>query len=62
MFIEVSVVLAWTKSSVLLFDEEEGSGLGGIGRTDLPGTKVFVKEGFSGKAFVRRERVEFSYF
>jgi len=28
MFIEVPVVLAWTESSVFLFDKEEGSGFG----------------------------------
>jgi len=60
MFIEVPVILAWAKSSVLLFDEEEGSGLRRVRGTDLSSMKVFVKEGFGGKAFVGGERVEFS--
>jgi len=60
MFIEVPVVLARMESSVFLFDEEEGSGLGGVRGTDFSGTKVFVKESFGGKAFIKGERVEFS--
>ena len=35
VFIDVSVVLAGAESSVLLFDEEEGRGLGGVGRAEL---------------------------
>jgi len=62
MFIEVSVVLAWTKSSLFLFDKEEGSGLRGVRGADFSSTKVFVKESFSSEAFVRGEGVEFSKF
>jgi len=62
MFIEVSVVLAWVESSVFLFDKEERSGLGGVGGTDFSSMKIFVKKCFGGKAFVRGERIEFSYF
>jgi len=62
MFIEVSVILAWVEPSILLFDEEEGSGLGGVGGTDLPSTKVFVKEGFGSNMFIGGERVEFPNF
>ena len=35
VFVDVSIILAGAESSVLLFDEEEGRGLGGIGRTNL---------------------------
>ena len=52
VFIEVTIVLAWAKSSVLLFDEEERGGLGGVGRADLSGGKVFVEEIFSGFTFI----------
>jgi len=51
--------LAWTESSIFLFDKEEGSGLRGVRGTDFSSIKVFIKEGFGGKAFVGGERVEF---
>ena len=35
IFIEVSVILARTKFSILLLDKEERGRLGGIGRTNL---------------------------
>jgi len=57
MFIEVSVVLAWTESSVLLLDKEEGGCLGGVGGADFSGTEVFVEKFFGGEAFVGGERV-----
>ena len=62
MFVEVSVVLTWTESSVFLFDKEEGSGLGGVRGADFSSAEVFVKESFGGEAFVGGERVEFSNF
>jgi len=62
MFVEVSVVLAWAESSVLFLDKEERSGLGGVGGTDLSGTKILIEECFSGKAFIGGKRVEFPYF
>ena len=37
VFVDITVVLARAESSVLLFDEEERRGLGGVGWTDLPG-------------------------
>ena len=42
VFVDVSVVLARTKSSVLLFDKEEGRRLWGVGRANLPRSEVFV--------------------
>jgi len=57
MFIEVPIVLTRMEPSVFLFDEEEGSGLGGIRGTDFSGTKVFIEESFSGEAFIGGERV-----
>ena len=62
MFVEVPVILAWAKSSVLLFDEEEGSGLRGVRGTDFCSVKIFVKEGFGSEMFIGGERVEFPYF
>jgi len=62
MFVEVSIVLAWSESSVLFLDKEEGSSLGRVGGVDFSSTKVFVEKCFSGKAFIGGERVEFSYF
>ena len=62
MFIEVPVILAGAKSSVLLFDEEEGSGLRGVGGTDFSSTKIFIKEGFGSELFVGGERVELPDF
>jgi len=62
MFVEVPVILAWAKSSVLLFDEEEGSGLRGVRGMDFSSAKIFVKEGFGSEMFVGGERVEFPNF
>ena len=36
MFVDVTIVLAWAESSVLLFDKEKKGGLGRVGRVDLP--------------------------
>ena len=36
VFVKVSIILAGTKFSILLFNEEEGGCLGGVGRTNLP--------------------------
>ena len=37
MFVDVSVVLARTESSIFLFDEEERQSLGGVRGADFPG-------------------------
>ena len=42
VFVDIAIVLAWAESSVFLFDEEEGRGLGGVGWTDLSGGEVFI--------------------
>ena len=44
MFIEVLIVLAWVKSSVLLLNEEEWRGLWRLGFTDFSGPEMFVNE------------------
>ena len=36
VFVEVPVILARTKFSILLLDKEERGRLGGVGRTNLP--------------------------
>ena len=62
MLVEVPVILAGAKSSVFLLYEEEGGGLGGVGRADFSGVKIFIEKFFGGKAFVGGEGVEFSNF
>ena len=42
VFVDVAVVLAGAESSILLFDEEEGRGLGGIGWADFSRGEVFI--------------------
>ena len=42
VFVDIAIILAGAESSVLLFDEEEGGGLGGVGRADLSRGEVFV--------------------
>ena len=59
VFIDVAVVLARAESSILLFDEEERRGLGGVGRADLPRGEVFVQKVFSGFAFIWGEGINF---
>ena len=44
MLIEVSVILAREKSSILLLDKEEWRGLGGLRLSDFARFKVFVDE------------------
>ena len=62
MFVDIAIVLAGAESAVLLFDEEEGRSLGGIGWADLPRSEVFVQEIFGGFAFVRGEGVNLPDF
>ena len=59
MFIDVTVVLAWAKSAILLFDKEERRGLGGVGRADFPRSEVFIQEVLSGFSLVWGEGVHF---
>ena len=57
MFVEVTVVLAGTKSSVFLLNKEERGGLGRVGRADFSSAEVLVEKFFGGKAFVRGQWV-----
>ena len=59
MFVDVAVILAGAKSSILLFDEEERRGLGGVGWAYLSRGEVFVQKVFGGLAFVWGEGVNF---
>ena len=43
MAVKVLVVLAGSEASILFLDEERRS-LGGFGRMDFPGVKIFVNE------------------
>ena len=62
VFIEVSIVLAWSESAILFLDKEERRSLRRFGWVDFPRTKVFIYEFISGLTFLDRERVEFPYF
>ena len=44
VFIEVSVILAGVKVSVLLFDKEEGKSLGRVGRADFARSEIFIRK------------------
>jgi len=57
VFVEIPVVLAWAKSSILLCDEEERGCLRGVGGADFPSAEIFVEEGFGSEVFVGGERV-----
>ena len=48
MFIEISVVLNWSKLSILLFDKKEERGLWGFGWSDLSCFQVFIDECLAG--------------
>ena len=59
VFIEVLVVLAGMEVSILLFNKEEGGGLGRVGRVDFARFEIFVKDVFCGFPFIGREGVDF---
>ena len=42
VFVDVAVVLAWAEPSILLFNKEEGRGLGGVGWMDFSRGEVFI--------------------
>ena len=48
MFVQVSVILTGTETTILLFDKEKWGCLGGIGRTNLSTVEVFLEEVFGG--------------
>ena len=60
VFVEVPVILARTKFSILFLDKEEGRCLEGVGRTDLPSSQVFFEEVLGGSLFIRRKQVDFA--
>ena len=59
VFIEILVVLAGVEVSILLFDKEEGGGLGRVGRVNFARFEIFIKDVFCGFPFIRREGVDF---
>jgi hypothetical protein len=62
VFVDITVVLAGSESSVRLFDKEEGGSLGGIRGTDLSGCQIFVGERFRCSPFFRGKGIDFPYF
>ena len=60
MFIKVTIILAGVKSSVFLFNKEEGCCLRGTRWMDFPIMEVLIEKVFGGFSFVRRERIELS--
>ena len=62
MAVEISVILARSKASILFLDEEERRSLGGFGRTNFSRAKVFVDELIRCLSFFDGEGVEFSDF
>ena len=61
VFIEVVVILVGTEFPVFLFDKEERECLRGVGRVNLPGSKVFFEEVLGGFLFIWGEQVDFAY-
>ena len=61
MFIEVSIVLARAKSSVLLLYEEEGRGLGELRFSDFARLEMFINELLAWVHFLRIHQVSFGY-
>ena len=59
MFIEVSIVLARSESTVLFLDKEERRCLGRLGRADLSRMKVFINEVICGLSFFYQEGMKF---
>jgi hypothetical protein len=59
--IDISVVLAGTYQSILLWNEEEWGHLGGLGRLDLACGKMFVYEASASLVLLRVQRVYFGH-
>ena len=59
VFIEVLIVLAGVEVSILLFDKEEGVGLGRVERADFARFKIFIEEVFCDFPFIGREGIDF---
>ena len=62
MFIEISVILAWSKLSILLIDEEERWCHLGFRWSDIALFEVVLEEFFQFDIFFRREMVRFEGF
>ena len=62
MFIDISVILARAKSSVFLFDEEKGGGLGRVGGVNLSRGEILIKEVLGGFLFFGGEGIYFYDF
>ena len=62
VFIDIAVVLARAKTTILLFDKEEGGCLWGIQRMNFASLQIFIKKVFGCLSFFRRERVYLSNF
>ena len=61
VFVEVTIVLAGAEFAIFLFDKEERGCLGGIGRTNLSSSQVFLQEVLSSFLFIWRKWVDFAY-
>ena len=61
MFIEISVILARMKSSVLFLDKEKGESLEGLGFLDFTQFEMFINELLTGIHLLRVEWVCLSY-
>ena len=60
--VQVAVVLAWVKGSILLWYKEEGGGLGELQGHDPSYLKVFFNKGFTCLHLSRVERIDFGNF
>ena len=59
MAVKVAIVLAGTKSSILLWNEEESSSLWGFGGYDASGSQVLINESLAGFLFGGVKGVDF---
>ena len=51
MFVQIAVVLTRAKTAILLFDEEEWGGLGGVQRANLSAVEILLEEVLGGFSF-----------
>ena len=56
--VEVTVILARAKSSILFWNKEERSSLWGFGRYNVPSFQVFINESLASFLFSRIKRVD----
>ena len=62
MFIEVSIILARAKSSILFLNEEEGGGLGQLGFSDFARFEMLINELFTSVHLFWVQRIGLGYF